>query len=186
MLLYACSQASPGAATGSGLAAAPPPNPTKRTTGTAADSLNGIQGHTFGEPLRNFPGLILLEKHDEEGVRWYRMPANQERGWFGKYAEHLITSYQFQDGRFSMFETITTGSKPSPTALREEALFLFGPGKDLHNLMGEIEWNGERVRALYSEKRYPPVMAWLQVYSKPLRVVQQAKQHAQRQASNPL
>lgn len=184
LLLHACSQMPPDTAIDSPLAAAPFLIPTKRTTGTVADSLNGIQGHAFGEPLRNFPGLILLEKHDEEGVRWYRMPEGRERGWFGKYAQYLITSYQFQDGRFSMFEAITTGPKPSPTALREEAFSLFGAGKDLHNLMGEIEWNGERVRALYSEKRYPPVMAWLQVYSKPLRRVQQAKQRAQLQSDN--
>ena len=180
LLLHSCSQESPDASP----AAAPPPTAAKRTTGTAADSLNGMQGHTFGEPLRNFPGLILLEKHDEEGVRWYRMPAGRERGWFGKYAQYLITSYQFQDGRFSMFEAITTGPRPRPTALREEALSLFGPGKELHNLMGEIVWDGERVRALYSEKRYPPLMAWLQVYSKPLRAVQQAKQEAQFQADS--
>ena len=85
-----------------------------------------------------------------------------------------------------MFEAITTGSRPSPAELREEAQFLFGAGKNLHNMMGEIEWNGERVRALYSEKRYPPVMAWLQVYSKPLRLVQQAKQRAQWQADSAL
>jgi hypothetical protein len=157
------------------------PTPTRRTTGTAADSLNGMQGHTFGEPLRNFPGLILLEKHDEEGVRWYRMRAGQKRGWFGKYSQYLITSYQFQDGPFSMFVAMTTGLRSSPMALREEAHF--GPGKDQHDQMGEIDWDGERVRAMYFEKHVPPRMSWLQVYSKPLRL---AKLRAQRQAGDAL
>jgi hypothetical protein len=182
LLLHSCSQESPDDTP----AAALPPASTKRTPGTAADSLNGIAGHTFGEPLSNFPGLILVEKHDEVGVRLYRMPAGRERGWFGKYAQYLITTYKFQDGRFSMFEAITTGPRPSPspTDLREEALSLFGPGKKLHNLMGEIVWDGERVRALFSEKRDPPLMSWLQVYSKPLRAVQQAKQKAPFQADS--
>ena len=91
LLLDACEQASPGAAMGTGQAAAPPLTHTKRTTGTAADSLNGIQGHTFGEPLRNFPGLILLEKHDEEGVRWYRMPAGREHGWVCRVPDYLLS-----------------------------------------------------------------------------------------------
>jgi hypothetical protein len=81
-----------------------------------------MQGHTFGEPLRNFPGLVLVSKHDELGVRWYRMPVDQECGWFGKHA--FITDYQFQDGRFAMFEAITTGSR-----MREEVLFFSAPAK---------------------------------------------------------
>lgn len=182
MLLHACSQATRDATTGFCLAAVHHPTPTRCTSGTAADSLNGIQGHTFGEPLRNFPGLIFLEKHDEEGVRWYRMPAGQKRGWFSKYYQYLITSYQFQDGPFSIFEAMTTGPRPSPTALREEAL-LFGPGKDQHDPMGEIDWDWDGERAMYSEKRDPPLMSWLQVYSKSLRL---AQQRAQRQAGNAL
>ena len=58
---------------------------------TRADSLNGVQGHAFGEPLRNFPGLILLEKHDEEGVRWYRMPAGREHGWVCRVPDYLLS-----------------------------------------------------------------------------------------------
>ncbi len=132
LLLHACSQASPDSSADSSLNSTPAP-PTKRTTGTQADSLNGMQGHTFGEPLRNFPGLVLLSKDDELGVRWYQMPAGQERGWFGKHAEYSILFYQFQDGRFAMFEAVTTGIR-----MREEALSLFGPGKDRHDLMGGI------------------------------------------------
>ena len=170
MVLSACSQGPP--------AAAPIPPHAKRTTGTAADSLNGIPGHAFGEPLRNFPGLVLAQKADETGVRWYRMPAGQERGWLGQYADYASISYQFQDGRFSMFRAVTSGLKGNPTALRDEALALFGPGNDPHDRMGGLDWNGERVRAMYSEKRTPPVTCWLEVHSKPVIAVQQAKEEA--------
>jgi hypothetical protein len=37
---------------------------------------------------------------------------------------------------------------------------------------------------MYSEKLDPPVTCWLQVYSKPLRAVRQAKQRAQLQADS--
>ncbi len=185
LLLYACSQASPATYIDSALANAPA-TPTKRTIGTAADSLNGIPGHTFGEPLRNFPGLVLLSKNDETGVRWYQMPAAQQRGWFRKYAQYAITYYQFQDGQFAMFMAVTMGRGGSPTLMRKEALSLFGPGKEQHDLLREINWEGERVRAMYAEKLTPPVTCWLEVRSKPLLAVQQAKQRAHMQADDAL
>ena len=162
------------------------PVPTKRTIGTAADSLNGIPGHPFGEPLRNFPGLVLLDKDDETGVRGYLMPVGQQRVWFGKQAEPFTTYYQFQDGHFSMFCVLATGLEGSPTAIREELFSLFGPGKDPLDLMGRVDWEGERVRVrvrvMYSENPIPPGTCWLEVHSKPLLAVQQAKRHAQLQA----
>ena len=179
LLLHACSQPMPEtAADASPQGPTPAAAATLRTTGTAADSLNGIPGHAFGDPLRNFPGLVLAQKADETGVRWYRMPAGQERGWLGQYADYSIISYQFQDGRFSMFRAVTSGLKGNPTALRDEAIALFGPGNDQHDRMGGLDWNGERVRAMYSEKRTPPVTCWLEVHSKPVIAVQQAKEEA--------
>ena len=155
----------------------------KRTTGTAADSLNGIPGHAFGEPLRNFPGLVLLEEEDETGVAWYQVPAGQERGWFGKHAEQSINMYQFQDDRFSMFYAIATGLEGSPTAMREKLLSLFGPGKDQRDPAGRVDWEGERVRVMYSENLLPPGTCWLEVHSKPLLAVQQERQRAQVQVN---
>ena len=184
LLLYVCSQAPPDASTGSSLTAAPPPPPAKRTAGTAADSLNGMQGHTFGEPLRNFPELGPFSTDDERGVRMYRMPAGRERGWFGKHAKEFRTYYQFQDGRFAMFRAVTMDVGDNPTALREQALSLFGPGKGRKDLKGVLDWDGERVWAMYSEKFTSPAQCWLQVHSKPLWRVQQAKQRAQLQADN--
>lgn len=179
LLLHACSQAWPESFTDSALAGAPAHTPAKRTTGTAADSLNGIPGHTFGEPLRNFPGLVLLEEEDETGVAWYQVPEGQERGWFGKHAEQSINLYQFQDGQFSMFYAVATGLEGSPTAMRGKLLFLFGPGKNKRDPVGRVDWEGERVRAMYSENLMPPGTCWLEVHSKPLLAEQQARQRAQ-------
>jgi hypothetical protein len=142
LLLHDCSQASSDTATDSTLASDPSPTPTKRTTGTAADSLNGMQGHTFSEPLRNFPGLLLLKKENDRCVRVYQMSAGQERSLSGKHAKYSTPYYQFQDGQFAMAEAITTGTGASPMAMREEALLLFGLGKERHDLMGGLDWEG--------------------------------------------
>lgn len=164
--------------------AAVPARAKRRTTGTAADSLNGIPGHTFGESLRNFPGLVLLQKDDETGVAWYQVPEGQERGWFGKHAKHSINLYQFQDGRFSMFYAIAMNLEGSPTAMRGKLLSLFGPGKNLRDSVGRVDWEGERVRVRYYENLMPPSTCWVEVQSKPLLAVQQAKQRAQARLNN--
>ena len=143
-----------------------------------------MQGHAFGEPLRNFSGLVLITKEDERGGRVYQMPPAKERGWFGKHAQDFATYYQFQDGRFAMFRAVTTGLGANRTAMREEARFLYGPGKDRNDQMSGLDWEGERVRVMYSEKLTSPVQCWLEVYSKPLLVVQQTKRRAQLRAGN--
>ena len=186
VMLISCSPGTSDTPIDSSLSATPAPAPTKRTTGTAADSLNGIPGHTFGEPLRNFPGLVLVTKDDALGLRVYKMPGSQERGWFGKHAQDFDTYYQFQDGQFAMFRAVTTGIGANRTAMREQARFLFGPGKDRNDYMSGLDWEGERVRVMYSEKLTTPIQCWLEVYSKPLLVVQQAKKRAQLQADNAL
>jgi hypothetical protein len=186
VLLASCSSPSPTTPPAASAAQTATLPPTSFPYGTQADSLNGMQGHTFGEPLNNFPGLVLITKEDERGVRVYQMPAGQERGWFGKHAQDFATYYQFQDGQFAMFRAVTTGLGANRTALREEARFLFGPGKDRNDQMGGLDWEGDRVRVMYSEKLTSPIQCWLEVYSKPLLVVQQAKQRAQLQADNAL
>ena len=183
-MLSSCSTGTSDTPADSSLAATPAP--VKRTTGTAADSLNGIPGHTFGEPLSNFPGLVLVTKDEALGLRVYQMPDSQERGWFGKHAKDFDTYYQFQDGKFAMFRAVTTGIGANRTAMREQARFLFGPGKDRNDYMSGLDWEGERVRVMYSEKLTSPVQCWLEVYSKPLLLVQQAKKRAQMQADNAL
>ena len=184
LLLASCS--SPSSTTPPAAAAAHAATPASAafSYGARADSLDGMQGHTFGEPLRNFPGLVLITKEDERGVRVYQMPPAKERGWFGKHAKDFATYYQFQDGRFAMFRAVTTGLGANRTAMREEARFLFGPGKDRNDQMSGLDWEGERVRVMYSEKLTTPIQCWLEVYSKPLLLVQQARQRAQLQADN--
>jgi hypothetical protein len=185
--LSSCSHAAPDTTTAPAIAAATPASaPASRSYGARADSLDGMQGHHFGEPLRNFPKLVLLTKADEQGVRVYRMPAAQERGWFGKHAKDFSTYYQFQDGKFSMFRAVTTGIGANRTAMRQEARYLFGPGKDRNDQLSGLDWEGERVVVQYSEKLTFPVQCWLEVYSKPLLAVQHAKQQAQLQAENAL
>jgi hypothetical protein len=186
-LLSSCSHATPEATTNLAvITTTPAADAAPRSYGTRADSLDGMQGHHFGEPLRNFPKLILVTKQDEKGVRVYQMPAGQERGWFGKHAKDFTTYYQFQDGKFSMFRAVTTGIGANRTAMREEARFLFGPGKDRNDQLSGLDWEGELVLVQYSEKLTYPVQCWLEVYSKPLLAVQRAKQQAQLQADNDL
>lgn len=183
-LLPGCSPAAPE--TTSAPAGAPAAPVAPRSYGARADSLDGMPGHHFGEPLSNFPPLVLVSKEDAEGVRIYRMPGSQERGWFGKHAKDFTTYYQFQDGKFAAFQAVTTGIGANRTAMRQEARFLFGPGKDRNDQMSGLDWEGERVMVRYSEKMTLPVECWLEVYSKPLVAVQQAKQQARLRAENTL
>lgn len=171
VMLSSCSSGTSDTPSDAFPARVPSPTPAIRTAGTAVDSINGMQGHSFGEPLRNFPGLLLMEQNDELGVRWYKLPAGQEWGCFGKYAKEYNTYYPFQGGQFAMFRAISTDLGANPAVLREEICSFFGPGKRRKDLKGILEWDGERVRAIYSEKRTSPVQYWLQVYSKPLRLV---------------
>ena len=90
------------------------------------------------------------------------MPVGQERGWFGKHAKDSATYYQFQDGKFAMFWAVTTGIGANRTAMREEAHFLFGPGKDQNDQMSGLDWEGERVRVMYSEKLTSPIQCWME------------------------
>lgn len=160
------------------------PAPTEVTVGPPvgfrADSLNGLQGHIFGEPVRNFPGRVFESQDDKTGESVYWMSV-RERGWLGQDGKAIIVYYLFQDGKFAEFRAATTS-----LGLRAETRRLFGPGKEWKDILRTVNWEGERVRASYSEKLEPPVMSWLKVSSKPLLAVREAKQRARIQAESAL
>lgn len=120
-----------------------------RTPGTRADSLGGIPGHAFGQPLSAFPGLELLPDQ-KPGVQTYYYPNGKgEPGWFGKRKKEspsdFYTYYTFKDGKFVAFQVMALGD--GRRALQEQTRFLLGPGT-LTNTT--TNWEGEKVLAFYS------------------------------------
>ncbi len=118
-----------------------------RTSGTQADSLGGIPGHKFGEPLSAFPGLELNPAQPTPGVQAYYYPDGKgEPGWFGKrkkeWGGEFYTLYKFKDGKFVAFTAIAYGD--ARKVLREQATYLFGPGKQYPT---GTNWEGEQVLA---------------------------------------
>lgn len=153
---------------------------------TKADSLGeaGIQGHHFGEPLSNFPKLKPAGKQDENGAQVFAMPKGAESGWFGKHADQVTTFYQFQGGKFSMFRAVAYGITENRTALRQEARYLLGSGKDRKDMMSGLDWDGEHVLAQYTELLTNPIECRLEIYSKPLLAEQAAAKDARLKAEN--
>lgn len=180
-LLGGCSQAPTDTPTGASRPATAASTPAKRTSGTQADSLNGVPGHTFGESLSRFTNLVPIKEKFPDGVRRYQRPPGKESGWFGKHEPQVSTFYQFQDGQFAAFQAAASGKNQA--LLLEQARYLFGPGQDL---MGNITWNGERVLATYTIE---PGLGFetrgrLAVWSKPLLAQQAAAAKARLQAEN--
>lgn len=148
VLLSSCSHSSPTTETG-------PSAPTvaaERITSTKADSLNGIPGHQFGEPLSNFPGLVLTPGQGAPGTKRYTYPADKpEAGWFGKHKKEVeYVFYIFRDDKFIAFQAIAFGAGRS--ALQQEALFLFGKGERRNE---GTHWAGTKAQAFYSLKLLP-------------------------------
>lgn len=109
------------------------------------DSLNGIPGHHFGEPLNAFPGLVLT-RDQKPGTQTYSYPDGKlEGGWFGKHKKDVFSFYIFKDGKFGAFQAIAFGTERA--ALQEETLFLLGRGKQ--NAFNTT-WTGEKTRAFYN------------------------------------
>jgi hypothetical protein len=112
-----------------------------------ADSLNGIPGHQFGEPLSAFPGLVLA-KTQQLGTRTYYYPDGKgEGGWFGKHKKEVPSVfYVFRDGKFAAFQAVAFGE--GREALAEETVFLLGRGKQ-H--VENTTWAGQKAQALYTQ-----------------------------------
>lgn len=144
-LLSSCSHSSSTTELAAGASA--PTVAAERTTATKVDSLNGIPGHQFGEPLSAFPGLEPTAGQGEPGTIRYTYPAGKAEGsWFGKHKKEVPhVYYTFRDNKFVWFQAIAVGD--GRQALQQEAQFLFGAGK--RNGVG-THWAGEKAEAYYS------------------------------------
>lgn len=125
------------------------PRPQPRNYGARADSLNGIAGHLFGDPLSSFPELLPKGYRDLEGYTYYQARPGQARGWFGKNAEHVQTVYRFYQDKFASFDASAYGDDRQ--LLAEQARYLFGKGqpqsaKDLAYGEAAMRWEGKQVR----------------------------------------
>lgn len=134
--------------------AAASPAAAVRTPGSRADSLAGIPGHAFGQPLSAFPGLALYPTQ-KPGTQTYHYPQGKgEPGWFGKrkkeLPEELYTYYVFQDGRFVAFQAMALGR--GRKLLQEQTAYLLGTGRVTTTT---TNWEGEQVLAYYSLVNQP-------------------------------
>ena len=122
-----------------------PVEATATTRTTRVDSINGIPGHHFGEPLGSFPGLVPIGPK-ELGAQSYYYAKAGEPGWFGKrtkeYSNEFYTRYTFVGGKFVSF--FASGKGDMRQALQKEAEFLYGPGVPTNN--GSL-WAGSQAEA---------------------------------------
>ncbi|MDQ2769111.1 MAG: hypothetical protein M3Y54_01250 [Bacteroidota bacterium] len=179
-LLAGCSSPSPTAsptADAVKTAVSPPP---AFPFGGKVDSLHGIAGHAFGEPLSAFPKLRLLPPTPGVPVGPTRTYTSEgTTGWFGKHrAQVNVQLYTFLDGKFYAFVALG-----DPAVLRPEATYLFGPGQAQGAY--QLSWEGRQARAVYTEKAAGfGREGRLDVVSKTLEAVLAAKQQAQLKAEN--
>ena len=145
--------------------------------GHRVDSLNGIAGHRFGEPMRAFPRLHLVPP--DLGVPLQSYTSEAPTGWFGRHRAQVPDQYYtFLYDQFFAFVALG-----DPAVLKTEATHLFGPGRTqgAHQLL----WEGRQARAVYSEKAVGAGREGrLDVVSKPLEAVLAAKQSVRFTAEN--
>jgi hypothetical protein len=144
VLLSSCSSPNPTTSEetpAAGVAAQPSP---RFPFGGKVASLNGIAGHTFGQPLSAFPKMRLLPPTPDEMARTYAYEGNE--GWFGKHHQQVHTQfYYFLNGKFCRFMALG-----DPTVLRPEVTYLFGPGQAQGRYW--LFWEGSQARAAYTER----------------------------------
>lgn len=178
-LLGACSQqADPATGATDAKSAVSAPAAPQFPYGTRVDSLNGIAGHVFGQPLSAFPKLEAIALDPGELIRRYWVPVAASRGWFGKHRRAVPNQFvDFVDGQFYRFRAVG-----EPATLRAEAAFLFGPGLVEGT---QVFWEGAQARAAYSEQvRGLGREGTLDVLSKPLEAALAAKAQAKLRADN--
>ena len=176
-LLSSCSQSTPAATATSPDVAAPEAS-TQFPFGAKVDSLNGLAGHPFGQPVSAFPKMEMYAVEPGELTRTYHPPKAPATGWFAKHrAEVPYQYYDFLDGQFYRFRAVGDAA-----TLRAEALYLLGPGQEQGP---QIFWDGSRARAVYSEQaRGLGREGTLAILSKPLEAAQTAKAQAKLKAEN--
>ena len=150
--------------------------------GAKVDSLNGIAGHTFGQPVSAFPKMRLMQTSPGELSRTYSdegVAGAKATGWFGKHRPQIpIQLYWFLDNKFSQFRAVGDAA-----TLRAEAIYLLGPGQTQGQY--QLFWDGSRARAVYSEQaRGFGREGTLDVLSKPLEAELAAKKQALLKAEN--
>jgi hypothetical protein len=145
--------------------------------GGKVDSLNGIAGHTFGQPLSAFPQMRLMAPTPGGLTRTYVYEGNE--GWFGKHHQQVHTQfYYFLNGKFCRFMALG-----DPAVLRPEATYLFGPGQAQGKY--RLFWEGSEARAAYTEQaRGMGMEGQLDVLSKTLEAEQAAQTQAKLKAEN--
>ena len=150
--------------------------------GAKVDSLNGIAGHTFGQPVSAFPKMRLMQTSPGELTRTYDdegVTGAKATGWFGKHRPQVPTQlYWFLDNKFSQFRAVGDAA-----TLRAEAIYLLGPGQAQGQY--QLFWDGSRARAVFSEQaRGFGREGTLDVLSKPLEAELAAKKQALLKADN--
>ena len=145
--------------------------------GGKVDSLNGIAGHPFGQPLSAFPHMRVMPPSPGELTRAYVYEGSE--GWFGKHHQQVRTQvYYFLNGKFCRFMALG-----DPIVLRPEATYLFGPGQAEGKY--RLFWEGGRARATYGEQASGMGMeGQFDVLSKTLEAEQAAQAQAKLKAEN--
>jgi hypothetical protein len=154
-----------------------------RTAGTRVDSLNGIPGHRFGEPLSSFPSLIAAE-NGQDGMKRYYYTSTRPvpgTGWFAKHNKDFDITYFFFDGKFATVIVTAYGQKRQ--LLSKEAIYLFGLG-ERYQLDGAI-WQGQQAHALYINTFTPlGAAARLEIVSEPLATLEKQQAANRLKADN--
>lgn len=176
-LLTGCSSPSPATTTGAPAAENPPQLALPFPFGSKIDSLNGIAGHPFGQPLSAFPALQPLPPTAGDPTRKYAYEGRA--GWFGQHQAQVPTQiYYFLDGKF--FRFLAVGN---PAVLRPEAVYLLGPGQAEGQF--RLFWEGRRAQGAYVEQ--PGGFGrtgTLDVWSKPLAAALASREQARLKAEN--
>jgi hypothetical protein len=176
-LLGSCSSPSPATTETAPPAAVPAQPSAQFPFGGKVDSLNGIAGHTFGQPLSAFPKMQLQPPLPGQLTRTYAYEGSE--GWFGQHHKQVRAQlYYFLNGKFCRFLALG-----DPTVLRPEATYLFGPGQAEGKY--RLFWEGRQARAAYREKASGMGMeGTLDVASKVLEAEEAAQANAQLEAEN--